>query len=179
MESIQQYLGQELRWVQPSMTSMSYELQAPEIGTPLATMRWETMWAARAEGYTNDGMYYLDRRGLFNINVQVREQKEADPVAILKPHWNYNGTLTFTNGNRFEWKSTSMWQSEWKWESSEGGQLMNFRPHQTWKNMMKAEAVVLIDPAAADFPEMPVLALLGWYQMILQYFDASGAVAST
>lgn len=175
MESMQNYLGQELKWIQPAMMNRDYELRTPELGDAVATLRWETMMAVRAEAYTNEGIYYLDRRGAFNRQIQVREQKERDPIATLKPNMNASGTLNFVNGQAYKFDAANFWRTEWHWKSADEGVLMNFRFERRLKEGLKQEVVVLIDPAAADFLETPLLAIVGFYQILLMQQDAAAA----
>lgn len=157
MESLQSYLGQELRWTQPAFADALYELRAPEMSELLATLRSDV---TSAEGTTHDGVFYF-QYGTSMENIEVRTHKEANPIAMLQRHTNKTGTLTFTNGARFEFKVTNFWESEWQWESTEGAVLMHFRSQQTWKTLVKPEAILLIDSVAADFAETPLLVLLG------------------
>ncbi len=179
MRMIQEAAGNELKWEQPPMFAREYELNEQAGIAPLATLQWVATFGTRAIATGNGRTYTYEREGFLNQRIAIREgdSKGGEPLAVFKPSWNGTGTLTFANGRVFHWKSTNIWQSEWKWVTPDEGEIMHFARDRKLKRMLRSEAKMMLHPAAADFPEVEVLVSLGWYLLLLRDQDAASAVS--
>jgi hypothetical protein len=178
MNPIQHLAGQYLNWTQPPMFSKEYELHDAEGVQLLGQLKWESEWVMRATAIAGEKQWHFDRVG-FMSRVEVREgTKEGVLIATIKRGWTYNGTLNYEDGRQFKWKNANMWQTTWKWQTVDEGDIMTFSSVNAITRITRSEAKIELTGAAADFPEVDLLATLGWYLMIVQAMDSAAAAAS-
>jgi hypothetical protein len=170
MNPIQRLAGQSLYWTQAPLFKMDYLLQDAERVQTLATLQWQSSLAMRAIALIGAQAFYLDRLGWLNSRIEIRTgtDKQGDLIATFKNGWtSYNGTLAFETGRHFEWKNTHLWNSHWIWTTTDGGELMKFTPATKVSRLTRSESTIALYPPAADFPEVALLTVVGWYLMLI------------
>jgi hypothetical protein len=172
MRPIRDVAGLVLRWVQPSAFKREYELRAGD--EVLATLRWQKTFGSLALAASADGTWSFKRSGFLNPKVTVRVPGSEADVAVLKPGWRGEGTLELSAGRRYPWRNASFWRSEWAFTDEAGEALVQFKPEFAF---FKHAAEVTVDPRAAPLPDLSLLALLGWYLMVLMSEDAAAGAA--
>ena len=85
-----------------------------------------------------------------------------------------DGVLEILGGPRFFWKSLNFWRSEWAWTGVDGALLLRVKTKFT---LTKMEGRVQIEPAAGSIPQLSLLAILGWYLIVLMAEDSATSVA--
>jgi hypothetical protein len=169
MNPIQHLAGQTLYWTQAPLFKMDYLLQDAERVQTLATLQWESSLAMRAMAKIGTQPFSLDRPGWLGRRIEIRTDttQAGELIATFKHGWtSYNGTLRFETGQHFEWKNTHHWHSHWIWTTTGGGELMKFMPDTQIRRLTRSESRIELYPPAADFPEIALLAVLGWYMML-------------
>jgi len=106
----------------------------------------------------------------------VRSPNLAADLAVFRPHWGGGGTLHFADGHQAQWRCTNFWRSQWAFVVNEDQIVVRFGHRE---GFFKASAQLDFDPSSAALPELPLLAALGWYLMILAAEDATVVAAST
>lgn len=177
MNPIQHLAGQYLYWTQPPLFAMEYQLHDAEHIQSLATLKWKSQLKMQASITIGERAWNFDLKGFFNRRIEIREGEDTEGTltGTFKPGWNYHGTLTLADGRMFKWKNANMWNTEWKWTTMDDGDLMKFSPDTKLSRMTRSEAKIELSPAAADFPEVGLLATLGWYMMLVQNIEAASA----
>jgi hypothetical protein len=177
MNPIQRLAGQYLYWTQPPLFDMEYILQDAEQVQTLATLKWQSSFALRASITIGEQLFNIDRVGFLNTRIEIRKgtDKDGELIATFKQGWTYNGTLTFENGRKFEWKNANIWSSHWKWMTPDEGELMKFTPETKISRMTRSESKIEMYPPSADFPDVELLAVIGWYMMLVMNMDAASA----
>ena len=179
MESIANFVGTPLYWVQPKTFERWFELRAGD--QVVATLGWETSCGTLARGTTADGSWTFKRVGFLNPRVTVRQSRSEVDLAVFWPRWLGDGTLEFAYGKAYRWQSTNFWASDWMFTATDGTPLVAFKEGSReggLSNLFKMQSLVEIHPQARDLAELPLLILLGWYLMILRQDDAAAGAAA-
>ncbi len=157
--------GRELMWRARGVFSRAFDLTDPSTDSsePYATLAWRRGLFPPADGETSEGRWELRPRGFWRSRILVTPAGSEAPVATFLPGWT-GGVLKFEDGRRFRWRRVSWWRLQWVFESADGTPLVRLRHRFAW---LRAAATIVIEPAAAEAPEAPLLALLGWYLMLL------------
>lgn len=200
MRLIQEAADQELVWLQPSAMRQHFELCAG--GEILATLQWHRPWLSTlVTARTAEQAWTFKRSGFWQQRIGVRPLDSEHEVATFLPDWKGNGLLTVGSGRTFNWIGKGFWGMEKVWQEREDAPpLIGFK-HQS---PLKTQARVVLSPTAAALPEttqlddlyrplapdemgplseslaeLPLLVTLGFYLMVLEAMDASGAAATT
>jgi hypothetical protein len=139
-----------------------YELRAGN--AVVATLCWETAWGSLATGETAEGRWTLKRVGFVRPRVTVRAAGSETQAAMVTLDWAGNGDVQLADGHEFRWARMGFWHSEWAFTGTGGQPLLVFKPRFV---MMRSEAEITVEAQALSLPELSLLALLGWYLMVL------------
>jgi len=170
MDPLQDYVGQDLMWTPRNVSGREHELRAGE--TVLARLVRPSLWRERRIGTAANGSWAFARAGFWCTRVVVTdEQSGAEVASLARSGWSGKGTLTLPDGREYRWRNGSVWGSKWTWLDTGDQPLMRFK--QT--GAFKVRCTVVIEPAAAGDPHLTLLAMLGWYLMVLARADAAAA----
>lgn len=172
--------GKPLYWVQPRAFDRRFELRAGE-DLAVATLRFKSSFGTLATGEANGQSWTFKRVGFLNPRVTVRWAGAEDDLAIYYPRWQGDGTLEFADGRVFRWESINFWGTQWSFFDSSGEPLVTFKPGADkfrLSDLFKTQAFVEISSRGYALAEAPLLALLGWYLMILRNDDTAAVAAS-
>lgn len=170
MKSISELARSPMTWVQTAAMSNEYELHGE--GEVLATLRWQKRFGTLALGEVAGAKWTFKRTGFLRPKVTVRPLGREVDLGVYSPDFWRDGVLQLHDGRRFLWKHLSFWRSEWAFTTDAEFPIVTFRSkHQ----LLKVGAEVEIDAAHRDHPDLGLLALLGWYLMVLMAHDASSA----
>ena len=165
---------QEMTWTKTKSKGVfkpEYELRAGN--DVLATLRWKEAFGSLAEGETTSGRWTFKRCGFFRPRVTVRPAgQDVDAAVFILTQWDGSGLVEFPDGRKFRWFRTSFWSATYTFAELHGATLLQFDP-----NWLGTSAKLEIKPAAKSLPELSLLALLGWYLLILMNQDSSAAAA--
>lgn len=171
MNGLDERAGGELLWTPTKGVQRSYDLRAGE--ETLGTLRWERGTLAAAD--LGDDHWTFKREGFWHPRVTVRAAGSTTDLAIFRPGWSGAGTLELSPARSVQWRAANMWHSQWAWHEADGRPLLHFKSRQGWT---RHEASVTIEPAAVGSPELPLLAALGWYLLVLLAQDTATAAIS-
>lgn len=166
-----------LKWVQPSAKRLDFDLRAGD--EVLATLSWEKMFGTLATARTAETTWTFKRVGFFNARVTVRSPGSDADIAVFKPSWGYGGTLE-VRGQAYTWKKLDFWGNKWGFVWHDGNVLLTFKYDIGLDRLFRVEASVELTPGSVSTnADMPLLATLGWYIMILMHNDSTAVVATT
>jgi hypothetical protein len=161
-----------LKWTQPKMMKMSYQLLDGE--EELATMEFRSMFGSLATGRSADGVWTFKRTGFFNPVVTVRVEGSEKDIATFKNNtWQDGGTLALMDGRTYR-ASTNFWMTTYMIANESDEALVLFK---RVGGLLHMSTEVEIQPVAAHKPELPWMVMLGWYLIVLMHQDQA-AVAS-
>jgi hypothetical protein len=168
-----------LEWLEPRALQRRYELRLEE--ELYATLEFRSAWGTLATAHAADGAWTFKRVGFLNPRITVREVGQKADMAIYHPKFWGGGELVFAGGQAFHWKPANFWATRWAFSDGNDAVLLLYeegRAEPKLKDVVKSEAVLEIRPQAADVGELPLLACLGWYLIILYQEDAGAAAAA-
>lgn len=173
MEALQSYVGQELMWSPSRTAKRTYELMAGD--QALATLAQPSLWRESRVGQSAEGAWTFARMGVWRPRIVIADANTGAEVASLeRSAWSGKGTLTLPDGRGFAWRSGNMWQSKWVWLDEAGQPVMRFRQF----GVVKTRCGVTIDSSSAE-PHLMLLAMLGWFLMLVSQADAAAATSAT
>lgn len=159
MKPIPGYVNQELHWSQPSGLERAHDLTAGD--DLLATLRFRSGTLAEVE--TADGRWTLKRQGFLHTQVTVRAAGSEADLAVFRPHWAGGGEITAGLGAGLEFASANFWNSRWAWKDHDRVLIS----YQGPGGLVKANATMEITPEGGRLPNLSLLAVLGWYLILL------------
>jgi hypothetical protein len=160
--------GGGLRWVQPSAGKQAYELRAGHEVIGSLVWRRDTL----AVGEIAHRRWTIEREGFWHPRVSVRVQDSELNTVVFHPSWRGGGSIELTSGRILRFKAANLWRSQWDWQRAEGEALVRFSSR---RGVLKSGADLEITPAGAGFPELSLLAVLGWYLLVLGAWDSAAA----
>jgi hypothetical protein len=158
--------GQDLKWVQPSAGKQAYELRAGD--DVIGSLVWQR--GSLAVGEVGDRRWTIQREGFWRTRVAVRVQDSELNTVVLQPSWRGGGIIKLTSGRIVRFKAANIWESQWDWQEAGGEALVRFRSR---REFIKLGADLEITRAAAGFPQVSLLAVLGWYLIVLGARDSA------
>lgn len=161
-----------LKWTQPNMLKMEYELRTGEVLVGGLTFRSSFGTFATAE--SGDGCWTFKRIGFWQNRASVRKSGSEEDLAIFYNNtWSGGGTLKMADGKEYR-LTTNFWNTRMDFINQKDEILVRFHVHMGFK--ISAEVEVL--PAALTLPELPLLVLLGWYLTVMLYNDSAAGAAA-
>jgi hypothetical protein len=157
-----------LRWVQPSVLKMNYELHAND--ELVATLRFRSLSGSFATGETAGGCWTFKRIGFLQTRAAIRACGSEAEIATFKNNtWTGGGTLTLSSGRNFL-ATTNLWQTHLEIQTETGEVLIRLQTSGVWQT----SADVSITPSGLEMPELAWMTLFAWYVIVMM--QADGAV---
>jgi hypothetical protein len=164
---------QPLKWHQPSLHKLAFELRAD--GECIATLTFRSAGGTLATARSGEGCWTFKRVGFWQNRATVRVCESAADLAVFQNDtWKGGGTLEFSAGGRFR-ATTSGWTTNYELQSETGETLVRFK----FGGAFRLTAGVEIQPAARKLKQLPVLVLFGWYLAVMLSMDSGAAAAVT
>ena len=169
MRSISEVVSQALVWVQPSLFQRTYELQASDD----VVARLQLEGRSFATGETAWQKWTFERAGFWRprVTIQIRD---SGKTVVPKPAFGGASLLDLANGRQVRFGAANFWRSRWRWSDTVSeAPIMEFKVNQ---GGMRMGGRLEIEMAMLDDPELPLLAVLGWYLLVLR--ERGAAVAA-
>jgi hypothetical protein len=161
-----------LAWTQPKALRREYQLKNGD--ELVGRLRFEKSYGSLALAEVASQNWTFKRQGFLHPRVTVRTPNSEIDFAVFRPNWSGSGVVEFSDGRQIHWRCNSFWRSEWAFVQGEDRQLLRFKQHE---GFLKISARLEFDSAGAA-PDLPMLAALGWYLMLLTAEDAAVAVSA-
>lgn len=172
MMRLAEFVGHELKWIQPHALKMEYELHAGDM--VVATLRFRSSFVSFATATSADGAWTFKRVGFWQTKATIRAaESETDLASFRNNTWSGGGTLELLDGRKYP-ANTNFWSTQYEFKTEQGEPLISYRKIG---GMLHMSSVTKIHPLAQNIPEMPWMVLLGWYLTVMLYMDSAGAAA--
>lgn len=172
METIAALASQHLEWV-TSSTSRCYELRAGN--EVAATLQFRSLFKSLAIAKSSEACWTFKRMGLLHTRVTVRLCDSSDEVGTFKHNtWRGGGTLEMADGQVFK-ATTNLWQTKFEFQDASGGSLVQFK----LQGLLRMKGTVTLAPGASDLAVLPLMAILGWYIIVVIQADAGASASAT
>lgn len=145
----------------------------------LGTFRRSGGWGAPAAGETTEERWTFEKAGLLNPRIVAQPVGSKVQAATLSIGWRGSGTIELASRRWFRLTSRGFWRSEWVLIDSDRKRLLTIRPEF---ERGQTRASLEVDPAALSLRELPLLAMLCWYAVLLFSYDGGtgeGAIIAT
>lgn len=157
----------QLRWTQPSVLKMNYELRAAE--EVAATLRFRSMLGTLATAESADGCWTFKRVGFLQARATIRSCGSDTEIASFQNNtWSGGGTLKLADG-RTLLATTNFWRTHLEIQTEAGEVLLRLQTTGFWGT----SADLSITPAGRNFPELAWVNLFAWYLIVLIQADAA------
>jgi hypothetical protein len=144
----------------------SYQLAAGH--DLVATLDWVKRSGSLARGEAADGTWSFKRVGFFRPYITVRDADSDIDLAALRSWKRRESVLEFADGRRFVWRPTRARRRQMAFVNVADETLLTMLPRT---KLFKRFAEVEIQPGMEGLREQSLLALLGWYRMVLEFED--------
>jgi len=165
--------GLLLKWEQPSLLKMGYELRTGD-GELVATLQFRSSFGSFATADSPYGCWTFKRVGFWQTKATVRSCGSDDDIAIFTNNtWSGGGTLEFSDGRTFR-ATTNFWRTKLGFETEAGEKLIEFQT----SGLLHLSATVEIHPSFSTDGELPLLVMLGFYLIVMMHSDAATTAAA-
>jgi hypothetical protein len=141
-----------------------------------ATLRWQGIGSTLAHADCPEGHWTFERPRILSRDVEIRDGKTDELVAMLYPKWTGSATLELADGRCFAWEPTDFWQMQWAFFDSAEQALVSFTDTS---KLLEARTAVTVYRSSLSEQERGLLTMLGRYLLILRRHDAAAVVAAT
>lgn len=156
----------QLQWKQPSHWRREFELKLEE--DIVAHIKFCGLCGTSAVARFGGSEWLLKREGLLRQTVMLYRDHSDVPFATFQPRWSGNGLLKTNTGELWYWRCSSFLQCEWKFEDSNGRDVLKLRA----RGFLNRSADIVSDPVLPREQAL-LLAVVGWYLMTLNANDAA------
>jgi hypothetical protein len=159
----------ELVWIQPNRFLHRYELRAGK--QRYAELNWEkSNLNERAVAKTKMDCWWIKSTFLISPRITVRCCKTEDIKTIFEVSLiGQQGMVRTAGGEQLLWGPNDLLKSSWAFFDSNGQMMMNF---QVAKKFLKSTGLVQVDPKVIVQPAFLMLAVLGWYSLMLNEYSS-------
>jgi hypothetical protein len=170
MKSIRELSGEKLIWSQKS-GSQEFELRGGD--ELIATLRWQKPAGSLAVGVSAEGRWTLKRAGFFTPVITARRAGSDVDLAVFNPA---RGVLDYTGNRRFRWVTKGFFHSEYSFVTEDGRPIVTFKPTN---DLVAGRGQMEIGRATTPDLELSLLALLGWYFIVLRTKESDDTLMMT
>jgi hypothetical protein len=171
MESMARASDKALCWTQvaPRVYELRVDLQR------FARLEWVTPVGSLATGTAADGHWTIKRMGFLRPRITVRLADQEPNLAIWSSIARGQSLLAFRDGRSFLWRATRRRHGERGFFDGRGVRVISFRP---LTKKVRCQGLVEIGAGQEKRTELPLLAILGWYLLVLEHDDDEAAAAA-
>ena len=171
MRKIVEFIGRDLTWVRPELWKREYELRSQD--EVVAALRFKSPFSSQASGESGEGSWIFKRIGFLQTTIAILEEGTNIELGRFKRNWKGIRTLMLPYGRKYL-ASAHPWQSSYIFSTEAGEPLIHYKIGSA----VLQSAATLIEPRAANIPELPWMVLLGWYVVVRLRQRAAAAGAS-
>ena len=173
MEPIDASVDRALEWRQVSSHPRAFELTS-DAGV-CGSLRWEPGRGSLALGKTASGLWSFKRVGFLRPRITVRPLHGETDVAVYAPGLT-GGVVHHADGRHFPFARKGLWAPYWAFRRHDGPPFMRFRAAGDSATL---GAAVEIEKLTISQDLVPLLALTGWYLIVLAHEDEELAMLTT
>ena len=161
-----------LRWIRVGDHPAEFALLAGD--ARVVTLRWSTGRGSLATAETAGGTWTLKRGGFLNPHATVRAQGGRGDLARLTVHLSYH-RIEVAGGPAYRFHRAGLLVPAWNVTSDDGTEVVHFEPVREGRAL--SAGAVITSPAGAKRPELLLLMVLGWYFIVLAWFEDEALVS--
>jgi hypothetical protein len=160
-----------LRWLRTEESPLEFTLSAGD--SPVARIRWFQAGGSLARAETASGEWTLKRGGFLNPHITVRKPGGGENLARLTVHLSYHA-IELADGVTYRFHRAGVLVPAWKVTTDAGREVLHIEPVREGRKLVAG--AVLVAPTAVDLPELLLLVVVGWYFIVLAWFEDEALV---
>ena len=160
-----------LRWLRSAESPVEFTLSAGD--APVARLLWQESSGSLARAQTASGEWTLKRGGFLNPHITVRGAAGGENLARLTVHLSYHA-IELASGVTYRFHRAGVLVPAWKITTEAGREVLHIEPVREGRKLVAG--AVLASPAAIDLPELLLIAVVGWYFIVLAWFEDEALV---
>jgi len=158
-------VGKELVWAAVKGQKNHYEMRSGS--TLLGTLIWDK---SEVRGECDGKRWRFSREGFFRPRLLIHEDGSNETFASLEVGAIGSGRLAFADGRNFSWVQRGLFSSTWGFVDENKTPLLSFK---LTSGLLTTGATATLEDKAANLPDAPMLAVLGWFVLVLYAEDAA------
>lgn len=149
-----------------------YELRSAD--DRVGVLRIQEAWGTRALAETCEGKWLFSRVWWPSAKVVIRPMDSSFEIGVLRHHWlDRRSHLKFPYGRMFCWVPMNRWETECIFTDGYDNRLIHFKRYSNpffslFFPSGQSRGRMMIEVQALGLPELPLLALLGCYLMVIE-----------
>ena len=161
-----------LRWLRSRENPVEFTLSAGD--SPVARMRWSQLGGSLATAETDQGSWTLKRGGFLNPHITVRKSGAGENLARLTVHLSYHA-VELAEGISYRFHRAGLLVPAWKITTDAGREVLHIEPVREGRKLVGG--AVIAAPTALNLPELLLLGVIGWYFIVLAWFEDEALVS--
>jgi hypothetical protein len=172
MRELREISQSDLLWSRPKLFSRRYELRFGE--EVAATLEFGGCFTSQASAFIDGATYGLHRTGILSKRITLTGPPQESILGVLEQRWAGGGTLRLASGSEYEWAKGNFWSTTWRFSRESEPAVIEFSAI----GPLTSATRVRIAPTPSWNPDLPLLAIIGWYALLMKrQDDAAGVVA--
>ena len=115
----------------------------------VGALRQPSMWSSNYVASTVDHQWIFRRMGFWGSAAEIVDSVSQQSVATFKSSWGGRGTLTFSDGEKFDFVCHGLWHPVWTVMSADGQPLLSLHTREEfvdvkWTSAPKARLALLV-----------------------------------
>ncbi len=163
-----------LRWIRTSVEPPAYSLLSGD--RPLVDLRWERPTGSLATARSSGGTWSLKRGGFLGPHVTIRTSPDGTDLARLEVHLR-QGVLDVLGGRSYRLRRAGLLVPAWQVTDATGRRLAHIEPVRVDSRLEGGS--VEVAPEARGLADLPLLLVVGWYFIVLAWFEDEALAASS
>jgi len=160
-----------LRWLRSRESPVEFTLSAGD--SSVARLRWSQPGGSLATAETDQGLWTLKRGGFLNPHITVRKSGAGENLARLTVHLSYHA-VELAQGTSYRFHRAGLLVPAWKITTDAGREVLHIEPVREGRKL--AGGAVISAPTALQLPELLLLSVIGWYFIVLAWFEDEALV---
>lgn len=160
-----------LRWLRTSENPVEFTLLSDNL--EVAKIRWGPQGGSLASASTSDAHWTLKRGGFLNPHITLRRAAGGENLARLSVHLSSH-RIEVLGGSTYRFHRAGMLVPAWKVATGDGKEVLHIEPVREGRKLVAGAAIPA--PSAVDLPELLMLVVLGWYFIVLAWFEDEALV---
>jgi len=150
---------------------MAFTLAAGE--TPIAELRWARHGGSLASAQMSNETWTLKRGGFLNPHVTVRRAGEESNLARITAHLSSH-RIEVRGGRVYRFHRSGFFVPAWTISTESGQEILHIEPVRQGRKL--EGGAVVSTPEGTRIPDMLLLAVAGWYFIVLAWFEDEALV---
>lgn len=154
------------RWLRTQEDPLEFDLLAED--TLLATLRWKHAHGGLTIGRTAAGSWTIKRNGFLNPHITARPEAGGRDLARISVHLSYH-QIEIPGGPSYRFHRAGLLLPAWQVTTNTGQEVLHIEPVRDGRRLIGG--AVVANPSALARPELPLLAVLTWFFIVLAWFE--------